>query len=121
MKRASPWVAAVVISTACWGRRHRRAEGAVQGGLGRHPQLETLRGERLKLHQQLQQALAAATIDPAKVETLRRQSVQLMDKASAVTTQAFVTSAQVLTPEQRQKVASALEQRRARGPQRKAE
>jgi Spy/CpxP family protein refolding chaperone len=79
------------------------------------PQLQTVRDERMKLHQQLQQALAAPTIDTTKVETLRRQSVQLMDKASAITTQAFVTSAQVLTPEQRQKVATALDQRHNRG------
>jgi Spy/CpxP family protein refolding chaperone len=85
------------------------------------PQLETLRGEHRKVREELQKTLAAATIDPAKVETLRRQSVQLMDKTSAVTTQAFLTSAQVLTPEQRQKAAAALEQRHDRGPKPKAE
>jgi Spy/CpxP family protein refolding chaperone len=80
------------------------------------PQLQALHQERMKLHEELQKALAAPTIDRTKVEALRKQSVQLMDKASTVTTQAFVTSAQVLTPEQRQKVATAIQQHRGRRP-----
>ena len=48
--------------------------------------------------------MTAPTIDPAQVEKLRQQSVQLMDKTSAVFTQGMVQTAQVLTPAQRQKV-----------------
>lgn len=66
-----------------------------------HPQLKALRQQKGELHRQMGEALAAPTIDAARVEQLRRQSVQTMDKLSALTTQGMVTSAKVLTPEQR--------------------
>ena len=68
------------------------------------PQLRAVGEEHAKLRQSLQQALAAPTIDPAGIEKLRRDSVQLMDRRSALITQGMVSTAQILTAEQRQKI-----------------
>jgi protein CpxP len=76
------------------------------------PQLQALRQERMKLHGEMQKALSAPTIDTAQVERLRQQGVQLADKTSAIVSQGMVQSAQVLTPEQRQKVVAEMQQRR---------
>jgi protein CpxP len=74
------------------------------------PQLQAVREQRGKLQGDLRKALSAPTIDTAAVERLRQQGVQLADKASVLFTQGMVQTAQVLTPEQRQKVAAELEQ-----------
>jgi Spy/CpxP family protein refolding chaperone len=58
------------------------------------------------------QVMAASTIDVARVEQLRKQTVATMDKISALTTQGMVSSAQVLTPDQRKAVLQKLEERR---------
>jgi protein CpxP len=76
------------------------------------PELQALREQRMKLHGEMKKALTAPTIDTAQVERLRQQGVQLADKTSSLFTQGIVQTAQVLTPDQRQKVASALEQHR---------
>lgn len=68
------------------------------------PQLKALRDQHRGLHDQMRTALAGATVDAAAVEQLRKQMVQLFDKESQLTTQAFVASAQVLTPEQRKQL-----------------
>jgi Spy/CpxP family protein refolding chaperone len=75
------------------------------------PQLRAVRQEHQKLRESLQQALAAPSIDPVNIEKLRRESVQLMDRRSSLITQGMVASAQVLTPEQRQKVLEAMRKR----------
>lgn len=75
------------------------------------PQLRAVRQEHQKLREAQQQALTAATIDPVNIEKLRRDSVQLMDRRSSLITQGMVASAQVLTPEQRQKVLEAMRKR----------
>jgi len=79
------------------------------------PQLQALREQRMKLHGEIRKALTAPTIDTAQVERLRQQGVQLADRASTLVTQGIVQSAQVLTPEQRQKVANELP-KHFRGP-----
>jgi protein CpxP len=84
---------------------------------GLRPQLKTLHQQHAGLHQQLTQAMTAATIDQAAIEKLRQQSVAVMDKVSVVMTQGFVETARVLTPEQRKQAAAEIEkaheQRRA--------
>ena len=70
---------------------------------GLRPQLKAARQDHAKLRGQIEQAMAAQTIDTAAIERLRQQSVQLMDRTSALFTQGMVGTAQVLTPEQRQK------------------
>ena len=70
------------------------------------PQLKAVREERMKVQQDLRKALTAPTIDAAQVEKLRKQSIQLADRASTLFTQGLVASAQALTPDQRQKIAA---------------
>jgi protein CpxP len=68
---------------------------------GARPQLKTLHEQHQQVRTQIREALGAPTIDAARIEQLRKQSVQTMDKLSSVMTQAFVASANVLTPDQR--------------------
>jgi Spy/CpxP family protein refolding chaperone len=72
------------------------------------PQLRAARQEHFQLRQQIQQAMAAPNIDAAAIEKLRQQSVQSIDKTSALITQGMVATAQVLTPDQRQKALAAI-------------
>ena len=74
---------------------------AIWANLG--PQLKAAHQDRAKLHDQIEQAIAASTIDTAAIEKLRQQSVQAIDHVSSLFTQGMVATAQVLTPEQRQK------------------
>jgi Spy/CpxP family protein refolding chaperone len=60
--------------------------------------------------------MTAPTIDPAQIEQLRQQSVQLMDKTSSVVTQGMVATAQVLTADQRKQVAAEMQKEHHRGP-----
>jgi protein CpxP len=76
---------------------------------GLRPQLKATHEEHAKLRQQVTQAMTVATIDPAAVEKLRQQSVQLMDKASTIITRGMVETARVLTPEQRKQIAAELQ------------
>jgi Spy/CpxP family protein refolding chaperone len=78
---------------------------------GLRPQLKATHEQHAALRKQLTQAMTAPTIDPAAIEKLRQQSVQLMDKSSTIMTRGFVESAKVLTPEQRKQVAEELEKR----------
>jgi Spy/CpxP family protein refolding chaperone len=73
------------------------------------PQLKAAHQEHARLRGQIGQAIAAATIDTAAVEKLRQQSVQQMDHSSALMTQGMVATAQVLTPDQRQKALAAMQ------------
>jgi Spy/CpxP family protein refolding chaperone len=65
------------------------------------PQLQSVHQQHEQLRQQIAQTMTAPTIDTGRIESLRKQSVQLMDKASSLVTQGMVQSAQVLTPDQR--------------------
>jgi Spy/CpxP family protein refolding chaperone len=73
------------------------------------PQLQAFHEQQRQLHEQLRAAMTAPTIDTATIEKLRRDGVQLMDKQSSVVTQAFVGSAQVLSPDQRKQLGEKLE------------
>jgi protein CpxP len=70
---------------------------------GLRPQLKANRQDHGKVRAQIAQAIAASTIDTAAIEKLRQQSVQYLDKGSALITQGMVATAQVLRPDQRQK------------------
>jgi periplasmic protein CpxP/Spy len=70
---------------------------------GFRPQIKAAREQHGGIRRQLAQALAAPTIDRARIEELRKQQVQGADRLSEVATQALIASAEVLTPEQRQK------------------
>jgi Spy/CpxP family protein refolding chaperone len=71
-----------------------------------------LREKHLEGRKQIGEALAAATIDTAKIDALRAEQMKLADTASQRITAALVEAAQVLTPEQRADLAKRIEQRR---------
>jgi Spy/CpxP family protein refolding chaperone len=64
-------------------------------------------------HEQLATLLAAPTIDRAAVEKLRAERIAAVDQASQKLTTALVSAAEVLTPEQRAKLAEHVEKHRA--------
>jgi protein CpxP len=80
---------------------------------GMRPQMQTLRTDHEKVRQQLAQALTAPTVDASAVERLRLEQVRLADQRSKLMTQAMVKASQVLTPEQRQKIAGEIGKRPA--------
>lgn len=57
------------------------------------------------LHQQVMQAFSAPVVDARTVETLRQQMLAQQDQSSRRMMQAMLDASQVLTPEQRQKMA----------------
>jgi Spy/CpxP family protein refolding chaperone len=62
-------------------------------------------------HAQIHKLLSAATIDKTAIETLRKEQIKLADEASKMATQAMQDVAEVLTPEQRAKLADKMEKR----------
>jgi protein CpxP len=80
------------------------------------PQLKPLHKQHADLRRQIGEAMTGTTIDTAHIEQLRRQSVDTMDKISALMTQGLVASAQVLTPEQRKTVLQKIEEHRGHRP-----
>lgn len=69
---------------------------------------EAARGQRGKLAE----LMAQPQVDTAAVEALRKEMVARHDAASRRMTQAMLDAGQVLTPEQRQKLAAHAQQRR---------
>jgi Spy/CpxP family protein refolding chaperone len=70
-----------------------------------------LREQHLAGRAQIRQALAAATVDHAKIEALRAEQMKLADTASQRITAALVEAAEVLTPEHRADLARRIERR----------
>lgn len=60
------------------------------------------------IHRDLRRLLSAAAIDPAALEQLRAGRVAEVDQASRILVRAMADAAEVLTPEQRAKVADAM-------------
>jgi Spy/CpxP family protein refolding chaperone len=63
--------------------------------------LLTLRDKHVQSHKQISAALGAATIDRAKLDTLRAEQLALADQASKRITDALAEAAEALTPDQR--------------------
>lgn len=74
------------------------------------PQRDSMR----KLHEQGQALLSAPTVDANAVEALRQQAQAVHEVVSKRMSQALVAAANVLTPEQRAKLAERMAKRRAR-------
>ena len=74
--------------------------------------LYPIRQQRAENRKQIREALAAATIDRAKIEQLRQAQLKLHDTASKRMTDAITDAAEVLTPAQRAELAKRMEQRR---------
>ncbi|MFA6015657.1 MAG: Spy/CpxP family protein refolding chaperone [Gallionellaceae bacterium] len=62
-------------------------------------------------HVQMRKLMSAATLDKATIEALRAEQIKLADEASKLMTQTMQDVAEVLTPEQRAKLADKMEQR----------
>lgn len=68
------------------------------------PSLLALRGERLRLRDELRATLAADNVDTAKLESLRQDALRLVDRASAEVVGALGKASSELTAEQRQRL-----------------
>ncbi len=77
--------------------------------------LSGLRGQGRDLHRRSVELLAAPTIDRAQLEALRVQRMQLRETVSRRLLQAIADAAEVLTPEQRARMAEHMQRRRERG------
>jgi Spy/CpxP family protein refolding chaperone len=64
--------------------------------------LKPIHQQHAQVHKAIGAAFAAATLDPAAIETLRAQASALMDQASKTITTALVAAGNILTAEQRQ-------------------
>jgi periplasmic protein CpxP/Spy len=76
--------------------------------------LKPLRDQRRESRRRGLELLAAPTIDRRALEQVRTTQMQLADTRSRRLTQAFADAAEVLTPEQRTKLAEHLKARRER-------
>jgi Spy/CpxP family protein refolding chaperone len=83
---------------------------------GLRPQLKAAHQQHEGIRKQIGQAIASPTIDSVQIEKLRQQSVAAMDQISAIITKGMVSSAQVLTPAQRQLVLQKIEEHHRHGP-----
>ena len=73
--------------------------------------MKAQREQRRALHERGLQIFSAPTVDAAAAESVRQQMVQLHDQASKRRLQAMLDASQVLTPEQRVKLAERMKQR----------
>lgn len=71
-----------------------------------------LRSENVNVRKETMKLLTAPTIDRAALEKLRADQISRMDQISKRMSQGMTEAAEVLTPEQRQKVAERMEKRR---------
>lgn len=68
------------------------------------PDLMGYRNEQRALRTEFQNALSAPTVDPTALEDLRVRFLRLADVTTARGAQALTAVAQILTPQQRQKI-----------------
>jgi hypothetical protein len=129
-------IAALPLLAACHGGRHHnlseseiaeRLEDVAEYGLDRvdadeqqtarvnqtlrglAPDLVRFRTEQRALAAQLRTALAQEPVDRARIEQLRRQMLDLFDRASARGSQALVATAEVLSVDQRKQLVESWE------------
>jgi len=86
-----------------------RVEAILHAGLA--PMADLHRG-MAQTHASLHAILTAPTIDRAALEQLRAAQIARIDEASRTLTKAIADAAEVLTPEQRAKLASLMSQHR---------
>jgi hypothetical protein len=78
------------------------------------PKMFAHRGEARGLHDEMRDQLSAEQIDRGDVEEVRRDGLDLADRASKDILDAIVDIAEVLTPEQRRQIAERAEGRHGR-------
>lgn len=78
-----------------------------------HKDMDALRANGRKLHEQQAALFAQPNVDARAVENLRQQMLAQHDAASKRMTQAMLDASKVLTPEQRKTLADKMEKRRA--------
>ena len=76
--------------------------------------LEPLRGQAMEARKQAMELLSQPTVDRAALEKLRVSKLEHADAVSRRITQALGDAAEVLTPEQRKKLAEHMANRRGR-------
>lgn len=76
--------------------------------------LEPLRGQAMETRKQAMELFSQPSVDRAALEKLRVEKLQRADAISRRVTQALGDAAEVLTPEQRKKLAEHVERRRGR-------
>lgn len=76
------------------------------------PQLAANHQQHQALHQQMAAAFTAPTVDPARIEQLRQQSMGFENQRSQLFTQGLVQTAQVLSQAQRQQAQAAIQEAR---------
>ncbi len=86
-----------------------------------HKDLQAQREGGKALHEQMRAAFTATTVDARVVEALRQQMLARHDAASKRMSQAMIDAAAVLSPEQRQKLADKMAQRKALAERHRAE
>lgn len=77
--------------------------------------VKALRAQHAGAHTRLQEILVAPSVDRGQLETLRAEHVAAIDAASKRCVTALADAADVLTPEQRSKLAARLERRMDKG------
>ncbi len=83
--------------------------------------LRTQRAQNRSLREQSAALFAQPTVDARAAEALRQQMLAQHDQASKRMLQVMLDVSRVLTPEQRQKIAERMQQRRAKMEQRRGE
>lgn len=73
--------------------------------------MQSMMEQRKKLHQEQIAAMQAPTPDRVKLENLRQQELRLHDQASKQRLEHQLAMAQILTPEQRKKMAEKMQAR----------
>jgi Spy/CpxP family protein refolding chaperone len=68
-----------------------------------------LRAQHLEGRKQIREALAAPTIDRARIDSLRTEQMKLADTAAKRLTDALIEAAEVLTPAQRTELSNRVE------------
>jgi periplasmic protein CpxP/Spy len=77
-------------------------------------EMRPIHQQQQTLHHDIATALAADAVDPAAIESLRKQIAPLVDRASQVLTRAILDAGQVLSPDQRKSLMKHIQERHGR-------
>ena len=108
-ERADRMVRHLAVEIDATGEQQEKLRTIVKGAV---KDLVPLRDKAQAARQRAHQLLTQPNIDRAAIEAFRAEQVAQVDAASKRLTQALTDAAQVLTPEQRQKIGDRMGQRR---------